>query len=582
MSAFEGVAVALASIALAVRVAGRQHRLLHLLQLEHYESARLILWLRRRRELVLAREIAALAALYVAAALSAWLQQRSLAGALLLASVPIAILGAREWRRPAAKPLVFTARAKRLLTLALAPSLLVALAAIALASVGIGALSLSILLLLGWLSLSLAPFVLTAANRLLAPVEAAVNRRFVVAAKRSLARVDPLVVGITGSYGKTSTKFCVGAVLSADRPTLITPASFNSYLGVVRAINEQLRPEHRAFVAEMGMFRRGDIEQLCELTKPKIGVITAIGPMHLERLGSIEQIEAAKAELMEALPADGLLITNGDDERCLAIAARSHVPVTLFAIDNDEAQVRANGVCFADGRTELDLVLARTEAGAEAAARAGAGSEAGTSAGSEARAGAGAAVGTRGTATVHVSAQLLGRHNVYNMLAAAAVGQALQIAPHAIATALAGVKAPDHRLAPIRNDATGVLVIDDAYNSNPEGAAAALQVLREHDAARRLLVTPGMVELGELEQQLNRRFGEQAAAVCDLVVLVGASRTKPIYEGLIAAGMEEDAVHVVADLGEATSLLGRITRQGDVILFENDLPDTYAEDGRIA
>jgi UDP-N-acetylmuramoyl-tripeptide--D-alanyl-D-alanine ligase len=547
MSAFEGVAVVLASIALAVRVAGRQHRLLHLLQLEHYESARLTLWLRRRRELVKAPEIAALAALYVAAALSAWLHARSLAGALLLASVPIAIPGVREWRRPAAKPLVLTARAKRLLTLALAPSLLVALAAIVLASVGVGALSLSILLLLGWLSLSLTPLVLTTANELLAPVEAAFNRRFVSAAKRSLARVDPLVVGITGSYGKTSTKFCVGAVLSADRPTLVTPASFNSHLGVVRAINEQLRPEHRAFVAEMGMFRRGDIAQLCELTKPKIGVITAIGPMHLERLGSIEQIEAAKAELMEALPADGLLVTNGDDERCLAIAARSHVPVTLFAIDNEDAQVRASGIDFAGGRTELDLVLAGA-----------------------------------GTATVHVSAQLLGRHNVYNMLAAAAVGQALEIAPQAIAAALASVKAPDHRLAPIRNGATGVVVIDDAYNSNPEGAAAALQVLREHDAARRLLVTPGMVELGELEQQLNRRFGEQAAAVCDLVVLVGASRTQPIHEGLIAAGMEEGAVHVVADLGEATSLLGRITREGDVILFENDLPDTYAEDGRAA
>lgn len=583
MSVFEGLAVALASIALAVRVAGRQHRMLHLLQLEHYEPARLILWLRRRRELVQAREGAALAALYLAAAVSAWLHARSLAGALLLASVPIAILGLREWRRPAAKPLVFTARAKRLLSLALAPSLLLALAAVVLAFVGIGALSLSILLLLGWLSLSFAPLVLIVANRLLAPVEAAVNRRFVTAAKRSLARVDPLVVGITGSYGKTSTKFCVGAVLSADRPTLVTPASFNSYLGVVRAVNEQLRPEHQAFVAEMGMFRRGDIAQLCELTKPKIGVITAIGPMHLERLGSIEQIEAAKAELMEALPADGLLITNGDDERCLAIAARSHVPVTLFAIDNEEAEVRAGEIGFSGGRTEFDLVLA----GGRRAALAGTGSEATASAASGAGSAAGADAGTAaatttGTATVHVSAQLLGRHNVYNMLAAAAVGQALRIAPQTIAAALAGVKAPDHRLAPIRNGATGVVVIDDAYNSNPAGAAAALQVLREHDAARRLLVTPGMVELGELEQQLNRRFGEQAAAVCDLVVLVGGSRTKPIHEGLLAAGMEEGAVHVVTDLGEATSLLGRITRAGDVILFENDLPDTYAEDGRAA
>jgi UDP-N-acetylmuramoyl-tripeptide--D-alanyl-D-alanine ligase len=271
-------------------------------------------------------------------------------------------------------------------------------------------------------------------------------------------------------------------------------------------------------------------------------VITAIGPMHLERLGSIEAIEAAKAELMDALPADGRLITNADDPRCLAIASRAHVPVTLFGIDSADAAVRAQNISLADGRTELDVHM-------------------------------------EGNESIHVSAQLLGRHNVYNMLAAVAVGQALGVAPPTIAQALGSASAPEHRLAPIHNPGAGVIVIDDAYNSNPSGAAAALEVLREHDAARRLLVTPGMVELGELEDQLNHRFGEQAAAVCDLVVLVGRGRTRPIYEGLISAGMASEAIHVVADLGEATTLLGQIRHRGDVILFENDLPDTYAENG---
>jgi UDP-N-acetylmuramoyl-tripeptide--D-alanyl-D-alanine ligase len=541
MRVFEGVAAALATIALAIRVAGRQHRLLHLLQIEHYEPSRLLLWLRRRRELLQPAELFSIGVLYLAAAIDAWAKEGWVAGVLLLLTLPIAYVGWREWRRPAAKPLVFTPRAKRMFALAVAPSALVGVAVVALAIAGIGALSLSILLLAAWLLLAFSPYVLLATNLALKPVEGAVNRRYEKAAKLTLRRVGPLSVGITGSYGKTSTKFCVGAVLSADRPTLITPASFNSYLGVVRTINEHLRPQHEAFVAEMGMFRRGDIAQLCELVRPQIGVITAIGPMHLERLGSIEQIQAAKAELMEALPADGRLITNGDDPRCLAIAASAKCPVTLFAIDNPAAQVRASRIGFSGGRTELDVEL----------------------------------VGDR---VLHVSAQLLGRHNVYNMLAAAAVGQALGVEAQRIASALQTVKAPDHRLAPIRNDAAGVVVIDDAYNSNPEGAAAALDVLRQHEASRRLLVTPGMVELGDLEDQLNRRFGEQAAAVCDVVVLVGAKRTKPIFEGLLSAGMPEQDVHVVADLREATSLLGQIRRNGDVILFENDLPDTYAED----
>jgi UDP-N-acetylmuramoyl-tripeptide--D-alanyl-D-alanine ligase len=172
---------------------------------------------------------------------------------------------------------------------------------------------------------------------------------------------------------------------------------------------------------------------------------------------------------------------------------------------------------------------------------------------------------------------LLGRHNVSNLLAAAAVGCVLGIDPSHIVEGLARVQAPAHRLQPIHNRRAGIVVIDDAYNSNPEGAAAAIEVLREHPAARRLLVTPGMVELGELETELNRRFGEQAGAVCDLAILVGPARTTPIREGLAAAGVDSANVHVVRDIAAATALLGSLTRAGDVVLFENDLPDTYAE-----
>ena len=157
------------------------------------------------------------------------------------------------------------------------------------------------------------------------------------------------------------------------------------------------------------------------------------------------------------------------------------------------------------------------------------------------------------------------------------MGRVLEIPSARIAEGLARVRAPAHRLQPIHNRRAGIVVIDDAYNSNPEGAAAALEVLREHPATRRLLVTPGMVELGDSEEQFNRRFGEQAGAVCDLAILVGPARTAPIREGLAAAGMDTASVHVVRDIAEATTLLGRLTRAGDVVLFENDLPDTYTE-----
>lgn len=561
MSAFQGVALAFALLAALARLAGRQHRLLHLLQLEHYENARLRSWLRRRGERWQPRELAGAALLYAGALAAQAAGSGWASGALLLLTMPLAALGVRDWRREAVKPLVFTGRARRLLALALLAPALLALAGIAVALAGVSTASLATALVLALLLLAGAPQALLGANVALAPVQKAINERYVSRARRTLRRVNPTVIGITGSYGKTTTKFCTGAVLERDRPTLVTPDSFNSLLGVVRAINEQMRDEHRAFVVEMGMFRRGDIAELCDFVHPSVGVITAIGPMHLERLGSIEAIAQAKAELLDALPPGGEFVANADDPRCLQLAARAHVPVTLYGIEqyaptstNDRApeappsqpkpaeiQVLARDVRLAEGRTSFQLLLDGPD-----------------------------------SEPLFVSAGLLGRHNVGNLLAAAAVGRALGIAPERIAAGLASVKAPAHRLQPIHNPAAGVVVIDDAYNSNPDGARAALEVLREHPASRRLLVTPGMVELGELEPELNRAFGEQAAAACDVAILVGPERTLPIREGLQKGGMDAGDVHVVRDIGEATELLGRLTRAGDVVLFENDLPDTYA------
>jgi UDP-N-acetylmuramoyl-tripeptide--D-alanyl-D-alanine ligase len=544
MTTFEGIALVAALIALAIRLAGRQHRLLHLFQLEHYEPARLMLWLRRRSELLDVRELLTVTLLFAAAiAAHAWVSGW-LCGALLLLSTPLAALGVADWRREAVKPLVLTPRAKRLLAVALAPPTLLLLAAIAVAVAvaGLTTAALAAVLAVGVFLLAASPWTLVRANILLKPLQNKINRRYAQRARRSLSEWDPLVVGITGSYGKTTTKFCVGAVLEADRPTLVTPDSYNSFLGVIRTINEHLQSRHRAFVVEMGMFRRGDITELCELVHPTVGVITAIGPMHLERLGSIEAIASAKAELLDALPPDGHFVTNADDSRCLELAARAHAPVTLFGIENQSAQVLARDIRLADGRTTFKLHLDGPH-----------------------------------SPSISISAGLLGSHNVSNLLAAAAVGRVLGVSPKRIAEGLARVEAPAHRLQPIHNRRASIVVIDDAYNSNPDGAAAALEVLRDHPASRRLLVTPGMVELGELEGELNRRFGEHAATVCDLAILVGPTRTIPIREGLAAAGMDPASVHVVRDITEATALLGRLTRAGDVVLFENDLPDTYAE-----
>jgi UDP-N-acetylmuramoyl-tripeptide--D-alanyl-D-alanine ligase len=531
-----------AALGLLVLIAGRLHFMLHLFQLEHYEAARLRVWVERRgaridRKLLIGCLVAGLALTAAAAAGVLMLEVGVIAGGWL------AWRGRRLLRRPQTKPLVFTARARRLFIVALAiPALVLLLAAIAALAGAPAWVAAAVGTVTAVLAIVGTPELLFAADTVVRPVQELDNRRFVRRARQKLAEIDPLVVGITGSFGKTTTKVCVAAVAELRGPAYATPASYNTFLGVVRAINEGLTARHRTLIAEMGAYRLGDVAELCDLVHPGIGVLTAIGPAHLERFGSLDAIEQAKGELAEGLPAGGTFITTADDERCLRTTERTQARVLLFsAAGSPDAHVTAHDIEMTEGTTRFVL--------------------------------------RHGDEAVTVRSKLLGRHNVANLLAAAAVGVSLDLPLDAIGRALSRVTPPAHRLAPILNRQAGIVVIDDAYNSNPVGAAAALEVLAAHEAERRLLVTPGMVELGDREDEENERFGTQAAAVCDLVVLVGEQRSRPIRAGLTAASFPDDRIHVVANSSEAEALLAKTTRRGDVVLFENDLPDLYAEDG---
>lgn len=543
MSAGEWIALGLGALAAWALLAARAHLFLHLLQQEHYEIERLRIWVRRRGERFSAPDV--LPATVTGCLLAVAFGLGSTAAALAIGALGLAAAAARAqavFRRPQLKPLVFTSRARRLFTLTLtlaALALAAPLIAGGLASAVVGALTLAAA---AALLVIFAPELLAAANLILRPVQRADNARFEYRARRKLREVAPTVIGITGSYGKTTTKGCVAQVANLVGPALPTPASFNSYLGVIRTINENLRPNHRTFIVEMGAYRRGDIAELCRLVEPRIGVLTAIGPAHLERFGSLRETTLAKGELGEALPADGVFVTRADDERCREAAERVRCPVRLFAPEpHPEASAWAEDLRLHNGRTHFELCL-----------------------------------GSGASATRHpVSARLLGKHNVANLLAAAAVGVELGLAPEQIARALGQVSPPEHRLAPIVNRAAGIVVIDDAYNANPSGAQSALEVLATHPGSRRILVTPGMVELGDQEEIENERFGAAAAAVCDVVVLVGEEQTVPIRRGLEGAGFPAGSLRIVANSSGAQEFLAESSRAGDVILFENDLPDLY-------
>ena len=535
-----GTLTAVALVAgFAALVAGRLHVLLQMLQQEHYENARLYVWLRREpSRFGLPLAAAAFAFAVAVGLLSSVAALAGLACALALCGCGV-LYAVRTWRREQVKPLVLTTRAKRLFAVALA--LCVAPVAVCAALAGADPSGLVATGFVGAAVLVLAPWLLTAANALLAPVQRLENERYVRAARAKLAEVGPLVVGISGSFGKTTTKACVAAALDPNGPAYPTPASFNSYLGVVRAINEGLERRHETFVVELGSYRIGDITEICRLVEPRIGILTSLGPAHLERFGSMDAIEQAEGELADALPADGLFVTSAQDERCVRVArSRAACTVLLFSTaPHPEADLWAEEIAVGAGGTEFRLCW------------------------------------RDGTEPVRVSSRLLGEPNVANLLAAAAVAHHLGVTGPQLARALKRVAPPAHRLQPIVNAQAQIVVIDDSYNSNPIGAAAALDELRAHEAKRRILVTPGMVELGEDEERENRALGAAAARVCDLCILSGPLAGH-IRAGLLDAGFDESAIVMAADGPAAHAAVAQVGRGGDVILFENDLPDVYA------
>ncbi|HLG51736.1 MAG TPA: UDP-N-acetylmuramoyl-tripeptide--D-alanyl-D-alanine ligase [Chloroflexota bacterium] len=515
-------------------------RALHILQLEEYQTVRYWRWLIGHRDRTVNGVLAATA---LAIMLISLIAPPALAAVAAIGGIGAGIERSWRVRRPAAKkPLVLTARARRLLagwilcSLLIGGGVLVGVRSWASGPSSVlvgGTAAVLVLTLLTWPLMS-------AANLVLYPVEAFLRRYYLQSARRVLRSTSPIVIGVAGSYGKTSTKSFLAQILGRREKVLATPRSFNTPMGLCRVIRESLEPDHRIFIAELGTYRRGEIRQLCRLVEPRIGVLTAVGPEHLERFGSMEDVRRAEFELIEALPPDGLAVVNGDDETCREFAARArcqcllaggppHPNRTIWA---EEIELTSDGLrfvlCLHDGRR--------------------------------------AAVAT----------PLLGRHNVSNILLAAAVALHQGFDLPDLVAAIACLEPVEHRLQPIRN-ASGIVVIDDTYNSNPRGAAGALEVLATFRGGRRYLVTPGMVELADFQDQAHRDLGRQAARVCDGVILVGPRQTRAIAEGLLEAGFDQDRLIVVRDLAEATERLKTLLAPGDVVLFENDLPDTYDE-----
>lgn len=502
-------------------------RHLQLLQQNSYFPSRYCGWLKKSFK---ARSFVAV--LMLVCSIIALLLQKQwvllIIAALLVIRIPVAF---RDYK-VSIKPLVFTARIKRIYACAF---LIFALLSAAFLLVNSSPLKLAVSAVIMFLSLVLPVFVLLV-WLLTLPVEKLISFKYTSEAKRILKQNPNLkIIGITGSYGKTSTKFFLGRLLSEKYNVVITPENFNTPLGIVRTIREKLRPDTQVFVVEMGAKKVGDIKECCELVHPTMGIITSIGPQHLDTFKSIDNIIKTKFELADSVvSAGGRILLNTGNEYIQKKASTIQNAITY---GSDNADYRAENIQYSRSGLKFDLVTKDRR--------------------------------------IPLNTRLLGHHNVLNITAAAAAALELGVSENAIKYAVANLSPVPHRLE-LKSYISGSVLIDDAYNANPEGCLEAVRVLGSFEGMTKILVTPGLVELGDKEYEYNRRLGEFAARVCDIIILVGEKRSVPLADGIKSTDFDLNNLYVVKNIFEAMSKLSTLVDSNTVILIENDLPDNYA------
>ena len=392
-----------------------------------------------------------------------------------------------------------------------------------------------------------------AALLVLAPVETRLAKRYQRQAEKKLATLQPLTIAITGSYGKTSTKDHLAHLIGSLRPTVASPKSWNNQAGLCRTVNEKLNPSTEVFIAEMGTFGPGEIRAMCAWVKPSIVAITAIGPVHLERMGSIEKIVAAKMEIVE----NAQTVVLNIDSPELAIAANQLSAsrpdlqiIRVSATSNSSAQIKVYSNTNGNHETsKTSEMLCETSETSEMLC--------------EYR-GRALSLGVF-PASVHAS----------NVAVAAALAAQVGVPPDQLPKRLVGLQQVGHR-ASISVTPSGMTIIDNTFNSNRTGARKALAALLAHRLAegnRRVVVTPGMIELGSQQAKENAEFARLVTESGCTLVSVGHTNRRALRRGV---SQGQGTVIEVPNREAAREWVRRNLQAGDAVLWENDLPDHYA------
>lgn len=381
----------------------------------------------------------------------------------------------------------------------------------------------------------LIPVVLFLAYLINEPFEILIRRYYINRATQVLNKSKVIKIGITGSFGKTSVKEILRTILSQKYRVLATPASYNTPLGIARTVNS-LDSTHDIFIAEMGARQKGDIKELAKFVKPSYALLTGVNNQHLESFGSIENTMDTKFELFECLEEDGLGFFSCDNENAKKLFDRFDGEKYLAGISDENSLVYAKDIVINEKGTTFTLII-------------------------------------DGQSGVKCSTTLLGSHSVKNICLASAVAYKIGMSIEEIAQGISRIQSIGNRLELVPNN-KNIVIIDDSYNSNEEGVKSAMEVL-DNFTGRKIVLTPGLVELGKVENLVNYEFGKTLANHADKVIVVGKHNAEMIIKGLIEGGMDRENIKFAKNLNKGNAMLNEMLKEGDVVLFENDLPDNY-------
>lgn len=367
------------------------------------------------------------------------------------------------------------------------------------------------------------------------PFDTYFKSRVLAKAFRKVNKLPRLqVVAITGSYGKTSTKNILYTLLYKNYSVVKTPKSFNTPLGIAQTILEDIKETTEIFIAEIGAYKMGEIANLTKYLKPKIGIITAVTAQHLERFGSLKNIALTKFELVENLPEDAIPILNGENVWLKNLAKESKRKVVFYGRKSDPFYVT---------RVKQDILgssfILHTPKG-----------------------------------KISIKLPLFGIHHVQNFLSASAAAITLGIDPKEVKQRAQFILPTPHRLEITRQGQ--LTIIDNTYNTNPESSQMSLKLLKDYPGEQKIVVTPGLVELGEREPEENRFFAKSIANVADKVIIIGEYAKAHLLKGLDNVNFPRKNVHIATSTYQGLNLMIKLAKPNAVVLLENDLPDQYS------